>query len=51
MVVATEGSVLEVMELAELPLDGDDLQRPSAGTLNGPAVAALAIKAASAWSS
>jgi hypothetical protein len=49
LVVATDGSALQVMEFAELPGDGDDVALPATGVLDGSALAALAKAAASAW--
>jgi hypothetical protein len=49
LVVAADGSALEIMEFAELPDDGDDIKLPSQGSLDIPAVTALAENAAAAW--
>jgi hypothetical protein len=49
LVVATDGSALQVMEFAELPGDGNDVALPVTGVLDGPALSALAQTAAIAW--
>jgi hypothetical protein len=49
LVVAPDGSALQVMEFAELPGDGNDVALPATGVLDGPALAALGQAAAIAW--
>lgn len=49
LLVAADGSALQVMEFAELPGQGDDLALPTTGALEMPAVGKLARAAAAAW--
>lgn len=49
LVVAADGSALDLMEFAELPGDGDDLPLPTTGAPGPSTLAALARSTATAW--